>query len=43
MQGNVALAQHAYIGVLQKSEDEQLRNVASKRLLSLESKPHTIH
>ncbi len=43
MQGNVTLAQHAYIGVLQESEDEQLRNVASKRLLALESKPHTIH
>ncbi|MBQ76118.1 MAG: hypothetical protein CMQ20_14000 [Gammaproteobacteria bacterium] len=43
MQGNIALAQHAYIGVLQKSDDEQLRNVASKRLLSLESKPHTVH
>ena len=43
MQGNVALAQHAYIGVLQESEDEQLRNVASNRLLALEARPHTIH
>lgn len=43
MQGNVSLAQHAYIGVLEESKDEQLRNVASNRLLALESKPHTIH
>ncbi len=43
MQGNVALAQHTYINVLRSSEDEQLRAVASKRLLALESKPTTIH
>ena len=43
MQGNISLAQHVYVSVLQKSQDEHLRDVASKRLLALESKPHTIH
>ena len=43
MQGNITLAQQVYIGVLQQSENEQLRNVASKRLLALESKPVNIH
>ncbi len=43
MQGHVTLAQHAYMGVLQDSEDAQLRAVASKRLLALETKATTIH
>jgi regulator of sirC expression with transglutaminase-like and TPR domain len=43
MQGNRILAQNVYIGVLQQSSSEQLRGVASKRLLALESKPTTIH
>lgn len=43
MQGNMILAQHVYIGVLQQTEDEQLRGVASKRLLALESRPVIIH
>ncbi len=38
MQGNVSLAQHTYIQVLQASEDDKLRQVVSKRLLSLESR-----
>ncbi len=43
MQGNVALAQLCYLGVLRDSEDEKLRGVASKRFLALESKPAIIH
>lgn len=43
MQGNVSLAQHTYIQVLQASEDDKLRQVVSKRLLSLESRGRTLH
>ena len=43
MQGNRILAQNVYIDVLQRTSSEQLRGVASKRLLALESKPTTIH
>ena len=43
MQGNRILAQNIYIEVLQQSSNEQLRGVASKRLLALEPKPTTIH
>ena len=43
MQGNVGLAQHTYLCVLQDTKDEQLRNLASKRLLALETKATTIH
>jgi len=43
MQGHISLARYSYMGVLQESEDEHLRNVASKRLLALEPKPRTLH
>ncbi len=43
MQGNMSLAEHTYIQVLQASEDEKLRQVVSKRLLSLESRGRTLH
>jgi len=43
MQGNVTLAKLTYLGVLQDSEDENLRGVAGKRLLALESKPTLLH
>ena len=43
MQGNVSLAQHTYIQVLQASEDDKLRQVVSKRLLSLESRGRILH
>ena len=43
MQGNVSLAQHTYSQVLQVSEDDKLRQVVSKRLLSLESRGRTLH
>lgn len=43
MQGNLTMAQTAYIGALSSSDDESIRSVASKRLLALESKPKTIH
>ena len=43
MQGNPDLAQHAYIQVLEAAEDDKLRQLASKRLLALESTSKTIH
>jgi regulator of sirC expression with transglutaminase-like and TPR domain len=43
MQGNTALAQHTYIQVLQAASDDQLKQLASKRLLALESTSRTIH
>jgi regulator of sirC expression with transglutaminase-like and TPR domain len=43
MQGNTSLAQHTYIQVLQAATDEQLRQLASKRLLALEGNAKTIH
>ena len=43
MQGNVSLAQQTYIQVLQSSEDDKLRQVVSKRLLSLGSRGRTLH
>ncbi len=43
MQGKVLMAQHTYTSVLQISDDEQLRTLASKRLLSLESRSRVIH
>lgn len=43
MQGKVQLAQHTYTTVLQVSEDEQLKHLASQRLLALEASSPTIH
>lgn len=43
MQGKVQLAQHTYTNVLQFCEDEQLKHLASQRLLALESSSATIH
>jgi regulator of sirC expression with transglutaminase-like and TPR domain len=43
MQGNVTLARNVYMGLIQHSENEKLRSVASQRLLALESKPVIIH
>jgi len=43
MQGNITLAKLAYLGVLQDSQDENIRGVAGKRLLALESKPTLLH
>ena len=43
MQGKVQLAQHTYTTVLQISDDEQLKNLASQRLLALGSSSPTIH
>lgn len=43
MQGNTSLAQHTYIRILQEVDDEQLRQLVSKRLLALGSSSKTIH
>lgn len=43
MQGKVQLAQHTYTSVLQLCEDEQLKHLASQRLLALETSSPTIH
>ena len=43
MQGKVQLAQHTYTTVLQISDDEQIRNLASQRLLALRTSSPTIH
>lgn len=43
MQGQPQQAQSIYTDVLQSCEDEQLRSVASKRLLSLTPRAPTIH
>ena len=42
MQGNLNLAQLTYANVVQESEDQQARELASKRLLALGSNP-TVH
>lgn len=43
MQGKVLLAQHTYTNVLKASDDDQLRSLASKRLLALGTSSPTIH
>ncbi len=43
MQGRTSLARHTYTNVLQESEDDQVKSLASKRLLALESSSPTIH
>ena len=43
MQGNRHLAQHTYTTVLQESDDEHWRNMASKRLLAMQGSSPTIH
>lgn len=43
MQGNISLAQHTYTEVLRGAADDQVRELASKRLLALESQSKTIH
>jgi regulator of sirC expression with transglutaminase-like and TPR domain len=43
MQGNTALAHHTYTQVLQGASDDQLKQLASKRLLALASDSKTIH
>ncbi|MEX2489150.1 MAG: transglutaminase-like domain-containing protein [Pseudomonadales bacterium] len=43
MQGNRSLAQHTYTNVLQESGDDRLRQLASKRLLALETKAPIVH
>lgn len=43
MQGKVLLAQHTYANVLQVCDDDQIKNLASKRLLALETTSPTIH
>ncbi len=43
MQGNTTLAQYTYTQVLQGASDDQLKQLASKRLLALVSHSKTIH
>jgi len=43
MQGNIQLAQYTYTRVLQSAPDDQLKQLASKRLLALESDSKIIH
>lgn len=43
MQGNTAMARHTYIRALQEAPDEQLRDLAGKRLLALESGGKLLH
>lgn len=43
MQGNMSLAQHTYTEVLVGATDDKVRELASKRLLALESTSRTIH
>ena len=43
MQGNITLAQYTYTQVLQGASDDQLKQLASKRLLALVSDSKTIH
>ncbi len=43
MQGNMSLAQHTYTQVLHAARDDQLKQLASKRLLAMESSSRTIH
>ena len=43
MQGNTALAQYTYTQVLQGASDDQLKELASKRLLALVSDSKTVH
>lgn len=43
MQGNTALAQYTYTQVLQGASDDQLKQLASKRLLALVSDSKTVH
>ncbi|MBO6656676.1 MAG: transglutaminase family protein [Pseudomonadales bacterium] len=43
MQGNTSLAQYTYTEVLRGASDDQVRDLASKRLLALESRSKTIH
>ncbi len=43
MQGNRALAEHAYTQVLKGSAEQSVRELASKRLLALESDSRTVH
>jgi regulator of sirC expression with transglutaminase-like and TPR domain len=43
MQGNTGLAQHIYTQVLQGNTDQQLVDLASKRLLALGSASKTVH
>jgi regulator of sirC expression with transglutaminase-like and TPR domain len=43
MQGRVVLARHTYTNVLQACEDDQLKTLASKRLLALETSTPTVH
>ena len=43
MQGNTALAHHTYTQILQGASDDQLKQLASKRLLALVSHSKTIH
>lgn len=42
MQGNLSLAQFTYANIVQQSEDQQTRDLASKRLLALSANP-TVH
>ncbi len=43
MQGRTVLARHTYTTLLQGSDDDQIRNMASQRLLALEATSPTIH
>ncbi len=43
MQGNLALAHYTYADIVQQSSNEQMRNLASKRLLAMQSGSPTIH
>ncbi|MBL6689756.1 MAG: transglutaminase family protein [Pseudomonadales bacterium] len=43
MQGNTSLAQHTYTEVLRGASDEQVRELASKRLLAMETRSKTVH
>ena len=43
MQGNTPLAQYTYTQVLQETPDPKLKDLASKRLLALETSSKTIH
>lgn len=43
MQGNTSLAEYTYTEVLRGASDDQVRELASKRLLALETRSKTIH
>ena len=43
MQGKAALAQDVYVQAIERTDNQKIRDAASKRLLALEAKPRNIH